>query len=110
MWIQDEQGNLIFYNEPAESLIGSSFDDVGEINASDLAEVFVTTDLDGNPIPAEELPVVIALTERVPAHGAIRYRALDGTWREIELTALPIEGQGGRHLGVLAAFWEGLAP
>jgi hypothetical protein len=31
---------------------------------------------------------------------------MDGEWRAVEVTALPIEGQGGRFLGVLATFWE----
>jgi hypothetical protein len=49
---------------------------------------------------------MVALTERVPAHRDLRFRAFDGSWRHIELSALPIEGQGGRLLGSLTAFWE----
>jgi hypothetical protein len=30
----------------------------------------------------------------------------DGVWRKIEVTAFPVEGQGGRHLGAVAIFWE----
>jgi hypothetical protein len=32
--------------------------------------------------------------------------ALDGIKRRIEVTAFPIEGQGGRHLGAVAILWE----
>lgn len=106
LWLTDSEGNLIYYNEPAEELVGQSFDQAGEIKAEDLAEVFVTTDLDGEPLPSEKLPVAIALTERLPAHRELRFRAFDGSWRQIEITAFPIEGQGGRHLGVMVAFWE----
>ena len=106
MWVVDTEGNLVYYNEPAEPLVGARFDDAGEINASELAEIFVTTDLDGEPIPAEEVPLFAALSKRVPAHRRLRFKALDGSARTIEVSALPIEGQGGRLLGALAAFWE----
>ena len=106
MFVIDAEGNLVFYNEPAEGIIGQRFDDFGEINAADLAEFFVTTDLDGEPLPNNEIPLVIALEKRVPAHRRLRFRALDGSWREIEIAALPIEGQGNHLHGALAAFWE----
>ncbi len=104
--IADAAGTLIFYNQPAEAILGRSFDEAGEINATDLEKVFVTQDLDGSRLPSEELPLVRSLVERVPSHRTIRIRALDGPWRTIDVTALPIIGQGDRQLGAFAAFWE----
>jgi PAS domain-containing protein len=104
MWVVDVEGNLVYYNEPAEQLIGARFDDAGEINASQMAKVFVTTDLDGKPLTENALTV--AMAERQPAHGKLRFRGFDDTERAIEITALPIVGQGDRLLGALAAFWE----
>lgn len=106
MWITDEMGNLIYYNEPAEAILGKRFDEVGMIHAEDLAEVFHTTDMDGEPLESKELPIFKALVEGLPAHRPIKFQAFDGSYRTIEVTALPIEGQGGRHLGVMAMFWE----
>jgi PAS domain-containing protein len=106
VWLVDIDGNLVYYNEPAEQLLGKRFDEVGEINAIDLADVFVTTDFDGVLIPAKEGPLVIALEERLPAYRSLRFRDFGGAWHDIEVTALPIEGQGGRLLGAFAAFWE----
>ena len=106
IWITDDQGNLIYYNEPAEDLLGRQFDVAGEISAEELAELFVTTGLDGAPIPNEELPLVIALTERHPAHHAMRIKRFDGATRTIEVTSVPIVGQGDRFLGTLNTFWE----
>jgi len=106
MWITDSDGNLVYYNEPAEALVGRRFDEAGEIKAADLATVFVTSDLNDEPLPVTEIPTMVALTDRVPAHRELRFRAFDGSWRNIELSALPIEGQGGRLLGTLSAFWE----
>ncbi len=106
MWVVDGEGNLVYYNEPAEALLGARFDETGEINASKMAEMFVTTDLDGNPLPTHDNPLVIALAKHIPVHTELRFQAFDGSWKHIGVTALPIEGQGGRHLGALAAFWE----
>lgn len=107
VWIMDAVGNLVFYNEPAEVILGQRFDEAGEINAADLADLFVTTDLDGSPLDNKELPAVVALTEHHPAHRELRIQSL-GTreTRQIQATAIPIEGQGGRHLGAFAVFWE----
>jgi hypothetical protein len=31
---------------------------------------------------------------------------MDGIWRDVEVSAIPLEGQGGRFLGVFVTFWE----
>jgi hypothetical protein len=36
-------------------------------------------------------------------------KGLDGEWRNLEVTAFPIEGVGKRHLGAVAIFWESQA-
>ncbi len=105
IWIADVEGNLVYYNEPAETLLGRRFDEAGEVNAGLLSELFVTSDLDGGPVPSDELPLLRALVKREPAHRALRITTTAGATHEIEVTAVPIEGQGGRHLGAFATFW-----
>ena len=106
MWMMDAGGNLVYYNEPAEPLLGVRFDDAGPIRSEDLLGMFEVTELDGAPMPDSVFPVLVALMTRVPAHRAVRFRGLDGVWREVEVTAVPIEGQGNRFLGAWATFWE----
>jgi PAS domain-containing protein len=106
IWIMDATGDLLFYNEPAEQILGKRFDEAGEINAKAISELFETSDVDGSPLENHALPVVVALTKRTPAHRRIRFKTLDQAWREIEIAAVPIEGQGNRHLGAMAMFWE----
>lgn len=106
IWIMDAKGNLLYYNESAEGLLGKRFEEAGEIHADELATLFTVSDLDGSPIPNDELPVVRALTRSKPAHRHMRITNLDGEHRAIEVTAFPIEGHAGRHLGAMAAFWE----
>ena len=106
IWLMGPDGSLLFYNEPAEPILGRHFDEVGEMPGEVLSPMFQTTAEDGSPLEAEDLPINIALRERRPAHLWFRIRGLDGVWRRIEVTAFPMEGQGGRHLGAVAIFWE----
>lgn len=106
IWMMDQEGNLLYYNEPAEKLLGVQFDDAGPLHADQLTTMFRTTDLEGEPLEDAELPVVGALVNRRPAHREIRFCGFDGVWRDVEISAMPIEGQGGRFLGVFATFWE----
>ena len=106
IWITDDVGNLLFYNEPAELVLGVRFDEAGEMPAEELGALFETESLDGSPMTSAELPLLKALTDWVPAHGPLRIRAHDKVWREIEVTAIPLIGEGDRRLGAIALFWE----
>ena len=103
--VLDVEGNLVYYNEPAEAIVGERFDDVGEINASQFAELGEITDIDDIPIGEKELPVVIALTEQRLAHRHLKFRGLDGQFHSMEVLAFPVIGQGGRLLGAVT-IWE----
>jgi PAS domain-containing protein len=106
VWMMDDEGNLAYYNEPAEALLGIRFDDVGPVHADKIGDVFEITDLDGDPLPDHDLPIVQALETKSPHHRDLRFRRPDNGWRDISVTAIPIEGQGERFVGVFATFWE----
>ncbi len=106
IFIVNPDGDLIFYNEPAEAVLGSRYNETGMMPASEWSTVFHPIDHEGNSIPPEELPLVIALTQHCPAHKIFWIRGLDGTMREIEVTAFPLIGQADRFLGGIAIFWE----
>jgi PAS domain-containing protein len=57
MWMMDSSGDLIYYNEPAEELLGVRFDDVGPIRADQLVGMWQVTDQEGNgwPTPTSRL-------------------------------------------------------
>jgi PAS domain-containing protein len=105
--VVDPDGRLLFYNEPAEAVLGRRYDETGEMPVEEWSTVFTPTTEDGVPLPPETLPLVVALQKRRAAHRAFWIRGLDGVSRKVEVTAFPIEGQGGRHLGAVAIFWEG---
>lgn len=106
MFLVDPEGNLIFYNESAEMLIGRRFEETGEMPALEWSTVFDFTDDAGAPVAPESLPLMIALRERRPAYGTLWARALDGVRRHIGATAFPLIGQDERFLGAVAIFWE----
>jgi PAS domain-containing protein len=106
VWITDADGRLVYYNEPAEPIIGVRFEDAGELPAEELAERFEMCDVDGSPLSNDDRPLMIALTKQMPAHRRMRIFGADREWREIEVTAIPINGEGNRHLGAMATFWQ----
>lgn len=106
IFIVNTAGDLVFYNEPAEAILGLSYSETGMMPASEWSTVFHPVDSESRPIPPDELPLVIALKERRPAHKVIWIRGLDGVSREIEVTAFPLVGQADRFLGGIAIFWE----
>lgn len=106
VYITDGDGRLVYFNEPTEEIIGLRFEDAGELPADRLAEVFVICDLDGSPLNDDDRPLMIALTKQMSAHRRIRFLRADKQWREIAVTAIPIIGEGNRHLGAMVTMWE----
>ena len=106
VFVVDPKGNLVYFKEPAEELLGLRYAEVGEMSADEWSTIFVPTDKNGDPMPPEPLPLIIALQELRPAHDRFYIRGLDGQERELFVTAFPLIGQRARDLGAVAAFWE----
>jgi hypothetical protein len=106
MFVTDERGNLVYYNEPAELILGRSFGEAGELPAESWAETFSVSRLDGSPVPLEEMPGGVALLKRREAHSALRLTGLDGVPHTIEVTAFPLLDREDRPVGAVILFWE----
>ncbi len=106
IFIVDPDGTLLYYNEPAELILGQRFDETGEMPANQWSTIFTPTDSEGVVIQPEELPLMIALSKRKPSHKSFFIKSFDGQQRNIHVTAFPIMGLGKRFLGGLAIFWE----
>ena len=106
VFLVDPDGSLVFYNEPAERILGHRYEDTGPMPAQMWSTIFLPTDEDGNPLAPEQLPLIVALQEKRPAHSGFWIRGLDGVLRHIEVSAFPLIGQSDRYLGALALFWE----
>jgi PAS domain-containing protein len=106
VWVAGEKGELLYYNEPAEELLGRRFDEAGEMRLKDLPSIFRTSAPDGEPLGPDDLPLAKALNERQPAHQRVRITALDGATRLLHITEVPLLARGGTYLGAMAVFWE----
>ena len=106
VFLVDADGNLVFYNEPAERILGHRFDETGEMPAREWATVWMPTDKTGKPVPPEGLPLWISLHDRRVATSRFWIHGFDNVPRYIEVVAFPLLGQGDRHLGAVAFLSE----
>jgi hypothetical protein len=92
IFIADPAGTLVFYNEPAELILGRRFEETGEMPMRAWSTIFAPTDDEGMPIAPKELPLAIVLAERRPTHRLLWIRGLDNVQRHIEATCFPLIG------------------
>ena len=67
-FLVDEGGVLVFYNEAAGALLGKRFEELGTVGAEEWGSLFGPFDKAGEPIPYDELPLVVAVRNGRPAH------------------------------------------
>ncbi len=104
--IVDDAGDLVYFNEAAEAVVGRRFEDAGEIRRDEWTARFQPTLADGAPIKSEDQLLAETIDGRRPIHGSFWMRGLDGVRRLVEGTSIPLVGQNGRHLGAFALIWE----
>src|SRR5947209_4552794 len=103
-FLADRDGSLIFYNEAAGALLGTSFEESGKLGPGEWTEAFGPFDIDGSSIGVEDLPVTKALRAGRPAHAEHTIRSRDGESHHIEVSAIPIVANGGQQ-GAIVVFW-----
>jgi PAS domain-containing protein len=100
------KGELLFYNEAAEGVLGYRFDEAVELPLAQWIRAFPLFNTEsGEPLTADEIPVVRALNERDPVHGSLLYERPGGERVPVVVTAFPLVGQGAKVLGAAAIFW-----
>ncbi len=106
VFLVDTAGTLVFYNEPAEAMLGMRFEETGEMPAAEWAALWSPFERDGTPLGAERLPLMIAVAEGRPVHGDFWIRRVEGGRRHIEATAFPLTRVTDEVLGAVVIFWE----
>ena len=106
VFITDTKGNLIFYNEPAEEILGRRFEDSGEMPVEQWSTVFKPMDEQGLLIAPDDLPLVKTLKDAFPYHKTFRIESLQGKSQKISVTSYPIIARTGKFLGAVAIFWK----
>jgi PAS domain-containing protein len=99
----DIEGALVYYNDAAEQVIGTRFEERGRITRAEWSGELGPVDKDGRPIPFEQLPLTSALRDGRPGYGRFFIRA-EGGLLEIVAGALPLVGPTGNN-GALVVFW-----
>lgn len=105
IFIVDPGGNLLYYNEPAEEILGKMFEDTGEMPVEEWSTIFKPLDDAGNVFPPEKLPLVKTLSNQKPAHGSFWIEGLDKVKRSLNVTSYPIISRSKDFLGAVAIFW-----
>jgi PAS domain-containing protein len=106
LFLVDPKGDLLFYNEPAEAILGQRFEETGAMPAEVWSSAFTPVDDQGRPVPPEDLPLMVALTKQRPAYKRFHIQGVNGVRRQIEVAAIPILGLQREFLGAAALFWE----
>lgn len=106
VFLVDPDGNLLFYNQPAEGVLGKKFEDTGPMPVGDWGTSFFPHEEDGTLIPPEGLPLVQTINTQIPAHRTFWIKSLKGNSTKISVTALPIIGRSGKFRGAMAIFWD----
>ena len=106
VFITDVTGNLIFYNEPAEKILGTKFENTGEMKVEAWSTMFKQQDDEGNALQPEELPLVKTLNDQYPYHKTFTIVSLSGNAEKISVTSYPIIGRTGKFSGAIAIFWK----
>jgi PAS domain-containing protein len=104
-FLVDEVGNLLFYNEAAEELLGMPFEEAGEMAPDEWGSRFTPREPGGRELAVEELPLTIALRQGLPGHARMEITGADGEDHQIAVSAIPIRGQSGQN-GAFAIFWS----
>jgi PAS domain-containing protein len=106
LFLVDPKGNLLFYNEPAEAILGRRFEETGAMPAKTWSSIFAPVDDHGKPIAPRNLPLMITLARQRPAYKRFYIQGMNGVRRHIEVASIPIVGLEGEFLGAAALFWE----
>jgi PAS domain-containing protein len=106
IFVQDRDGNLVYFNEPAEPILGRRFDETGALTRQELWELFRPTRDNGHPMDRDASPFRAAREGREAVHRRFQLTGMDGVQRQIEGTVIPLTNREGEIVGDFAVFWE----
>ena len=106
IFIVDIKGNLLFYNEPAEEILGMRFEETGFMPVEEWSNIFKPENEQGAPIPGGALPLVKTLTHQTPEHGEFWIWSMKKERVKISVTSYPIISRTHKFMGAVALFWK----
>ncbi len=105
IFLLDREGSLIYFNLPAEAILGMRFEEIGELAAEEWQKALSPTDREGRPLDVNQLAFVEVLRSRRPERGDFWIRGLDGVLRHVSVASFPLVSQARRETGYVAVCW-----
>jgi PAS domain S-box-containing protein len=105
MLLVDADGDLVYFNEPAERILGRPYAEA-QMSTADLARAFKPVDESGAPVPIHDLPLSTAFRTGAPSRGDFWIETADGRRVHLEVVGIPLFAQVGHLVGGLSVFWE----
>jgi PAS domain-containing protein len=102
----DTEGTLVYFNEPAEGIIGSRFEEIGELRTDEFNDIVAVVDENRKPLAPEERPLRAALIGRRPVSRTLWTKGPAGVWRHVQVTAFPLIGEAEHLLGAMLILSE----
>ena len=106
IFVVDPEGTLVFYNEPAEAILGASFATRGEMSFDEWGTTWNAEDPAGGAIDPYDFPLAQAFRDKRAAHSSMVITGLDGVRRLIAVTSVPLIGPDDELMGAIAIFWQ----
>jgi PAS domain-containing protein len=104
--VLDKDGTLIFFNDRAEQIIGSTPAELGELSEEEWRALLKVERLDGTPVPSDQTPSSVARRECRPVLDTLVYTRDDGHSMKLVVMAVPLLAHADDLAGVFLVFWE----
>lgn len=101
----DSDGHTVFFNEPAAAIFGRTFEEVDAMSFAERTALLAPRTDEGEPLPVEELPGMVAMREARVVHAAFQMHGLDRALRPVEATAFPLHSAAGEVVGGFILVW-----
>ena len=106
IFVVDPDGTLVYYNEPAEEILGASFASTGELSFEEWGSRWSLQDIDGATVDMYDLPLAEAFRDKRAAHAPMWITVGEGQRRMIEVTSVPLLAAEQELMGAIAIFWS----
>ena len=105
MAVVTSDGNIEVFNEAAKETLGLSTQDIKPgIKLSKIRKLWQTFDAGGDPVPFEQLPVMLALKGEFISGKEVRIVRRDGLERWQEVDSVPIYNKHGKVIAAFSTF------
>jgi len=106
MFLIDANGMMVFYNDATATILGKTFEEVGEIPSAQFGAGLDLATVDGQPILRRDTPAGVAFFQHRPIHQILQATGFDGRRSTYDAAAHPLFGPDGEMQGVVCVFWE----